>query len=195
MVGKISRVSVVPKGEPNQGSIGLNVGPQVLELLTRKASNPVEALAIGYDETKFITVNTVDALVHVVQNIGGGTGNGNQLGGPISVLKAGAELAEVNPSALLGFVAALSINLGVINALPLPALDGGQLLFVLAEAITNKKLPRKVQEGITTWAFGLLFLLSISTLVGDIENISQPVTGMVGVNRKPPVVTITAPQE
>jgi membrane-associated protease RseP (regulator of RpoE activity) len=65
----------------------------------------------------------------------------------------------------------LSVNLGVLNALPLPALDGGQLVFVLAEALTGRKVDQRLQESITSVA--VLFLLWVSAFAafGDVGNI------------------------
>ena len=58
-------------------------------------------------------------------------------------MKAGAELAHTSSVALIQFMISLSVNLAVLNALPVPALDGGQLALVAVEKIRNKKLPRR----------------------------------------------------
>ena len=80
-------------------------------------------------------------------------------------------MATKDLSTVLLFAAGISINLGVINALPLPALDGGQLVFVLSEAITGRKIDQRVQENITSVAVLLLLLASVSTAFGDVSNI------------------------
>ena len=80
-------------------------------------------------------------------------------------------MATQDWTAVFLFAAALSVNLGVINALPLPALDGGQLVFVLAEAITGRKVDQRFQEGITSIAVLFLLLVSISTAFSDVGNI------------------------
>jgi regulator of sigma E protease len=72
---------------------------------------------------------------------------------------------------VLAFAGALSVNLGVINALPLPALDGGQLLFVLAEAVTGRKIDQRIQEGLTSVAVLLLLFVTVSTTFSDVGNI------------------------
>ena len=74
-------------------------------------------------------------------------------------------------SAILTFMAAISVNLAVVNSLPLPALDGGQMLFVISEALTGRKVDQRLQEGITSVALVFLLLLSFSTTIGDVENI------------------------
>lgn len=80
-------------------------------------------------------------------------------------------VATKDLTAVLLFAAALSVNLGVINALPLPALDGGQLVFVLAEALTGRKVDQRLQEGITSVAVLFLLWVSVSAAIGDVGNI------------------------
>ena len=96
------------------------------------------------------------------------------MGGPISVVTAGARMAEYSPTALLGFIATLSVNLAVLNALPSPALDGGQLVYVLWELLFRKPVPRRVQNALTGLAGLLLVALSLSTIVLDIGRLSDP---------------------
>lgn len=63
--------------------------------------------------------------------------------GPVEIVKVGAEVAtEDGAAALLQFAAVISVNLAVINSLPVPGLDGGQMVFVLAELARGKKLER-----------------------------------------------------
>ena len=69
---------------------------------------------------------------------------------------------------MVGFAAAISCNLAVVNSLPLPALDGGQLVFVLAEGLIGKKVDQKRQEEINALALFLLLAFSLNTAVGDV---------------------------
>ena len=62
------------------------------------------------------------------------------------------------------------MNLAVVNALPLPALDGGQLVFVVGELLTGKKVDQRKQEEISSAALLFLLLVSASTAVGDITS-------------------------
>ena len=87
------------------------------------------------------------------------------------MVKAGAQLAEISPIALVGFAATLSVNLALLNSLPFPALDGGQLAFVLVELVLGRAIPRRAQEVITGLAFSFLLALGLSTLVGDISKV------------------------
>jgi membrane-associated protease RseP (regulator of RpoE activity) len=71
---------------------------------------------------------------------------------------------------LIGFAAALSVNLAVLNSLPIPALDGGQLVFVLAELVFGK-LPRKAVQGVTAFGFSLMLALGLTTFLGDVSKL------------------------
>ncbi|KUI98451.1 sigma E protease regulator RseP [Vibrio sp. MEBiC08052] len=70
----------------------------------------------------------------------------NNLSGPISIAKGAGTTAEYGLVYFLGFLALISINLGIINLVPLPMLDGGHLMFFAIEAVTRHPVPEKVQE-------------------------------------------------
>ena len=80
-------------------------------------------------------------------------------------------VATEDARSVLLFAAALSINLGVVNAFPIPALDGGQLVFVLAEAVTGRKVNQRLQESITGATLFFLLLVSAGAAVGDVQNL------------------------
>ena len=69
---------------------------------------------------------------------------------------------------LLAFMAMLSVNIGIMNLLPIPALDGGRIVFVLVEAITRKKVNKKVESIINTVFFVLLMILLVYITIHDI---------------------------
>ena len=82
------------------------------------------------------------------------------IGGPITIAKVAGETATLGPEFYLGFLALLSISLGVMNLLPIPVLDGGHLLFYAIEAVIRRPVPERIQ------AFGLqLGLLLISGIM------------------------------
>lgn len=181
--GKNIHVFVTPdeSGLQGKGSIGIGIASKARDFQYFKASNPLEAIMIGSQETYRMTDITVTSLKNFLSNLVVASGD---VGGPISVMKAGAQLAENGPSALLGFMAALSVNLAVINALPFPALDGGQFVFAFLELLSKKKLPREIQENVTAVAFGILLLFSLSTIVNDVAHINDPVKGLEKIENK-----------
>lgn len=170
---KLLKIVIDPNRNPTSGraTIGLGVAPNILAAEIIKAKNPVEAITIGSQETynQFKTIS--NGLIAAAS-----TGfQGAEIGGPISVIKAGATVVQYDATAILGFASFLSINLAILNSLPLPALDGGQLLFVLIEWLNNgRKIPRDIQTGLIGLAFSFLLVVSSATLVNDLSHINDP---------------------
>jgi regulator of sigma E protease len=100
------------------------------------------ALWGGVAQTWDITSQTV---VGVAQMIAGERGTGD-LGGPLRIAQLSGQVAELGLASLISFMAILSVNLGLINLFPIPVLDGGHLLFFLAEALRGRPLPARAQE-------------------------------------------------
>ena len=94
------------------------------------------------------------------------------MAGPIKIVEYGASIAENNLGNLFQFGALISINLAIINTLPLPALDGGQLVFLLIEGLFGKPLPLKLQEGIMQTGLVLLLSLGIFIIIRDTVNLA-----------------------
>ena len=88
--------------------------------------------------------------------------------GPVGISAAIGEAASVGFISLLSLVSIISINLGVMNLLPIPALDGGRMITILIEMITKKKLPAKVENTINAVGLALLLAFSLVVLVKDV---------------------------
>ncbi|MCX6716757.1 MAG: site-2 protease family protein [Candidatus Taylorbacteria bacterium] len=97
-----------------------------------------------------------------------GKANYSAVSGPVGIAGYVGDAARAGFSNLLMFTAIISINLGVINFFPIPALDGGRLLFVLIEGISRKKIPFKVANTLNTVFFVLLLLLMAVVTYKDI---------------------------
>jgi len=91
--------------------------------------------------------------------------------GPVGISSAIGDAAKMGFTSLLSIVALISINLGFMNLLPIPALDGGRLITILFEMITKKKLPKKVEGMINTVGLMALLLLSFVILIKDVIQI------------------------
>ena len=87
----------------------------------------------------------------------------NDLGGPVAIYAGTSQATSLGINGVLNFLALLSINLGIVNLLPIPALDGGKLLLNIVEAIIRRPIPEKA-EGIITM-IGFLILLTLMVLV------------------------------
>ncbi|MFA0502461.1 RIP metalloprotease RseP, partial [Vibrio sp. 10N.222.46.A1] len=91
----------------------------------------------------------------------------NNLSGPISIAKGAGATADYGLVYFLGFLALISVNLGIINLVPLPMLDGGHLLFFAIEAVTRKPVPEKVQEMGYRVGGAILFSLMALAIFND----------------------------
>jgi RIP metalloprotease RseP len=171
-------VSIKPKSQTgtNQGtpSIGVLLTPNYVKSGVLQSKNPVEAAGLAAQYTITLTRETANGILAALGSIfqSKGASSGVQVSGPIGLIRTGADVVSTKDFAAIAlFAAALSINLGVVNALPLPALDGGQLVFVIAEALTGRKVDQRIQEGITGVAVLFLLLVSLGAAVGDVSNI------------------------
>ena len=92
----------------------------------------------------------------------------NNLSGPVGIVSAIGQAARYGWQDLLELLALITINLGIFNLLPFPALDGGKVVFLLIEGITGHPVPEKLQGGLTVATFALLFGLMIFATFNDI---------------------------
>lgn len=154
-------------------TIGVVLAPNVLGQKLVKADNIGSAVIQASKQVSTLTIQTASTLFSYISSlVMGKDTSGQSLSGPIGVLKVGSEVVSSNDiSAVIGFAAAISVNLAVVNSLPLPALDGGQLVFVLAEAVSGRKIDQRTEETINAAALFLLLFVSFSTTVGDLTAI------------------------
>lgn len=92
----------------------------------------------------------------------------NNLSGPVGIVSAIGQAVAIDWSAVLSLLALITINLGIFNLMPFPALDGGKVIFLLIEAIIRRPVPAKVQEIVNLIGFALLFGLMIFATYNDI---------------------------
>ena len=92
----------------------------------------------------------------------------NNLSGPVGIVTAIGQAASYGWQDLLELLALITINLGVFNLLPFPALDGGKVVFLIIEGVTGHAVPEKLQGTLTIAAFALLFGLMLFATYNDI---------------------------
>lgn len=117
----------------------------------------------GLEQTYEMSTLIFDLVGQLFASIFNGSFSFDMLNGPVGIYKVTEEVAQQGLITLINFTAVLSVNLGIMNLLPIPALDGGRILFVLYEGIFRKPLNRKVELNIQL--IGVLFLLIIMVLV------------------------------
>ncbi|MDW4562368.1 MULTISPECIES: sigma E protease regulator RseP [Aeromonas] len=120
---------------------------------------PLQALWHGVQKTWSLITLTFDMIGKLI----GGIVSLDNLSGPISIAKGAGSSADYGLVYFLGFLALISVNLGIINLFPLPVLDGGHLVYFLIEAVTGKPVPEKIQEiGFRIGAAILMLLMGIA---------------------------------
>ena len=132
------------------GLLGVRFDPEQAEY---ERQNPLKAVWLGVRQTAALTTNILSYLGEMIV----GDRSAEELGGPLKIAKLSGQMAQGGLDNLIFFMAALSVNLGLINLFPIPLLDGGHLLFMAAEAIRGRPLDERTQE--YGFRFGLILVL------------------------------------
>ncbi|MGQ9864786.1 MAG: RIP metalloprotease RseP [Pseudanabaenaceae cyanobacterium] len=160
--GLLQETVVVPVGEPARIGVTLDY---VGALRRQPAPNVWVALRVGSTNFGHLLSMTLTGLAQLVVDL---PGNVDRVAGPVAIVAAGSEMARSGWLSLLEFAAMVSINLAVVNLLPLPALDGGQLLFLAIEALRGgRPLSPGIQQNVMQGGLVLLLGLGAVTLVRD----------------------------
>lgn len=124
----------------------------------------VEAVSMTFEEIRFL----IDRTLAFFGDVFVGRGDLDQIAGPVGMAQISGEVATFGLLALVNLTALLSLNVGLINLLPVPMLDGGHLMYYLVEAIRGRPLSQRVQEIGFRIGFVLVGSLMIFTLVNDL---------------------------
>jgi regulator of sigma E protease len=132
-----------------------------------KASGPLAAMGLGLHETKRVMLSTYMTFVRLFQ----GTVKVEHLKGPVGIVHVGTILADRGLVWLVFFMALISVNLAVINFLPLPIVDGGQFLFLLWEQIRGRPVPLGIQNAVTMVGLVLIGAMFLLVTFNDVRNL------------------------
>ena len=92
----------------------------------------------------------------------------NQVGGLVEVVHMGSKVSQTGFTELMYFAALISVELAILNILPIPALDGGHLVLLLIEGLRGKPLPRRMEENLHYAGFILLMGLGVFLIFKDV---------------------------
>ena len=152
-------VTVTPVLNPETGKPFIGV----VSSLKKVQLTPWQAAVSSVTATKNIIKNMYASLYHMV------TGKTKaELSGPVGVAKMAGQVAHKGFDMLLQFTAMLSLNLAIINLLPLPALDGGHFLILLIEAITGHKLGKTAMQNIQKVGVAMILAITIFATFKDL---------------------------
>ena len=155
-------------------SYKIGVSPSAQTVTERK--NPFAAFFLGLKQTYFISKLTLVGLVKIIN----GTVSPKTLGGPILIAQIAGTQAKEGIISFVLFMALLSVNLAVLNLLPIPVLDGGHISFYLFEIIAGKEVNIKFKERAQQIGIALLIILMLFVFIVDIERLNIKMFDNIG---------------
>lgn len=160
--GVNQELTAIPEAVGDDGRAVIGINPVMHSQLLSLGESAIQAV----HTTGFVLVSMVDGIWSMI------TGHANaELAGPIGVAQMAGQVAESGFWNLLQFTALLSLNLGVINLLPIPALDGGHLIVLIIEGITRRRLPAKALYYIQMTGVFILLALFVYATTHDISRL------------------------
>lgn len=170
--GYIRQISLMPKITQTK-----NMFNEVIEkkMIGISAAGVTHKLSLGITQTlSYATNQTIFASTMIftsVKKLIFGEVPANELGGVISIVKITSDASEAGWMSLLFFAALISVNLGVLNLLPIPALDGGHIMFNLYEFLFKKEINEEIMVKLTIAGWVILFSLMGLGLYNDINRL------------------------
>ncbi len=149
--------------------IGISTGGISIpdELKIRKRLSPVAAFPESLKQTWFVTEITFRGILRMID----GSISRDNLGGPIMIAQMAGQQAKAGIDKLIQFIAVISINLAILNFLPIPILDGGHLMFFTIEAIRGRPVSIRVREISQQAGMFILLMLMVFVFYNDIARI------------------------
>ena len=157
-------VPVTPKRQGDSGWLGISMS---LESHTIDPG-PFQALRMSLDRSWELTTLILRTLWGLIT----GQTSPKQLMGPVGIAQLSGESAEQGWVSLLGLMATLSLNLGLLNLMPIPVLDGGHILILALEGAARRNFSTRVKERMLLAGFVLLLMLMVTVIYNDLTRIS-----------------------
>jgi len=169
---KLMTLNLLPKSIDDQNMFGEKIKRRIIGISPSGEKETVffgfvEGISYAWNETKKASL----LIVESVQKLITGVVSADKLGGVISIVDVTAQASTAGIASLLFFTALISVNLGVLNLLPIPALDGGHIMFNLYEMITKRTPSDTAMMYITMFGWILLISLMMLGLYNDINRL------------------------
>lgn len=171
--GATVQVQITPQAKPDKNIFGETLGTAYVIGIERgfdeEQVGPLAAIGMGAKQTAWWVETLFISIVKIFE----GRIPAKDIGGPILIVQAAGQQAQLGLEYLLHFMAVISINLGVLNLLPIPVLDGGHFLFFAAEAVLRRPLDIRHRE--IAQQVGLVLLISLMAFAfyNDIARVVQ----------------------
>jgi regulator of sigma E protease len=162
--GQQQHITVTPEKRGDRGMIGIAIN----EATKSFKPGPVEAVKLSIQKN-------VEFAGLIFRTLGGlfiGTTSPRQLMGPVAIAQLSGESAQAGWIALLTLMASISLNLGLLNLLPIPVLDGGHILIMALEGIARRDFSMQVKEKMLLAGFVVLMMLMVTVIYNDLTRIS-----------------------
>jgi regulator of sigma E protease len=168
--GQNLQIALTPRVNPpnNEGAMGVALARTAIISHTWW-----QAIGNGFVATWNMTVGVFEGWGHIIGRLvkNEGLPPGAQLVGPVGIMSMMATQAQMGISYYLQFVALISVYLAVFNALPIPALDGGRLMFLVIEAVRRKPVPERIEQSLTMVFFVALMIFAVIITVQDVRRL------------------------
>lgn len=167
--GKLIDFRITPMEIEGKNIFGETIKRRVIGItasseLVNKREGPISALSKAIYQTYYLSKITIVGIVKLVE----GSISPKQIGGPLLILEVAGKQAKEGKKNLCFFVAIISINLAIINLLPIPILDGGHILFNLIEIIIRRRVPDGVVAAAQKVGIGILVAIMMLAFFNDI---------------------------
>jgi len=160
---EVSKVTVSPTYNKQEQRVLVGVQSSIVY----EKKSVLESFTLAIDHTKEITVMMIDSIIMLFQE----PEQTENLAGPIGIVQMSGQVAERGFIPLLNFAALLSINLGIINLLPVPVLDGGHFVNLFIEAVRGKPLGSKAVAYTQRVGITLLIMLMLFATKNDLVRV------------------------
>jgi regulator of sigma E protease len=157
-------ISATPEQRGDRGMLGL----YVTEPTRSFTPGPIEAVQLSVERN-------IEFGALIFKTLGGlfvGETSPRQLMGPVAIAQLSGESAQAGWIALFTLMASISLNLGLLNLLPIPVLDGGHILIMALEGVARRDFSMAVKEKMLLAGFVLLMMLMVTVIYNDLTRIS-----------------------
>lgn len=165
---EIFEVPITPRLSPPEGEGYMGVG--LIRIATIKYPW-YKAPFKGILATGDLTLGIIKGWAKALNGAISGSSSGVQIVGPVGIFSLFTQISQLGMIYFIQFIAVIAIHLGLFNLLPIPALDGGKMLFLGIEKIKGEPIPEKIEQNLTAFFFILLIALMIWITIKDIIRI------------------------
>ncbi len=162
--GAEQTIVVTPEPRGEKGLIGINIANESVSF----RPGPLQAITLSVERN----IETAVLIMYTLRDLLVGAASPRQLMGPVGIAQLSGESAELGWIALLQLMATISLNLGLLNLLPIPILDGGHITIMALEAVARRDFSMPVKEKMLLAGFVLLMMLMVTVIYNDLTRIA-----------------------